>query len=92
MDGCNGCLLWHDILRIGDVNKCLNLKRCFMQRSKIGLLLAAAAAYGAYRFSKMTPEQKASLKTKGKDLLNKGLGGLGKFTGKSKVTPDGTGY
>ncbi len=63
-----------------------------MQRSKIGLLLAAAAAFGAYKYSKMSPEQKASLKTKGKDFLNKNLGGLSKFTGKGKTTPDGTGY
>jgi hypothetical protein len=61
-----------------------------MQRSKIGMLIAAAAAaYGAYKYSKMTPEQKASLKTKGRDLLNKGIG---RFGHKSKVTPDGTGY
>ncbi len=62
-----------------------------MQRSKIGMLIAAAAAaYGAYRYSKMTPEQRTGLKTKGKDLLNKGLG---RFHSKSKVsTPDGTGY
>jgi hypothetical protein len=60
-----------------------------MQRNKIGMLIAAAAAaFGAYKFSKMTPEQKANLKTKGKDLLNKGLG-----RHRSKVsTPDGTGY
>lgn len=62
-----------------------------MQGRKIGMLIAAAAAaYGAYKYSKMTPDQKASLKTKGKDLLNKGLG---RFHSKSKVsTPDGTGY
>ena len=33
-----------------------------MQRKGLGLLLAAAAAYGYYRYSKMSPEQKNSLK------------------------------
>jgi len=41
-----------------------------MNRRALGLL-AAAAAYGAYRYSKMTPEQKTSLKEKGKEYLNK---------------------
>ena len=40
-----------------------------MQKT-IGLLLVAAAAYGVYRFSKMSPDQKNSLKEKGRDLLN----------------------
>ena len=35
----------------------------------LGLLLAAAAAYGYYRYSKMTPEQKNNLRQKGKDFL-----------------------
>lgn len=44
-----------------------------MTRGKIGLLLgAAAAAYGVYRLSKMTPEQRNSLKTKGRNLVDKG--------------------
>jgi hypothetical protein len=49
-----------------------------MTRGKVGLLLAAgAAAYGAYRLSKMTPEQKSNLRTKGKDLFDKsGIGNL----------------
>ena len=47
-----------------------------MQRSLMGLLIAAAAAYGYQRFSKMTPEQKTSLKRKGKDLLDKNFSGL----------------
>lgn len=49
-----------------------------MIRGKVGLLIAAgAAAYGAYRLSKMTPEQKSNLRTKGKDLFDKsGIGNL----------------
>ncbi len=53
-----------------------------MQRNKLGLILAAAAAFGVYKYSKMTPEQKNSLKTKGKDFLDKNLGGLGNIFGK----------
>lgn len=63
-----------------------------MQKSKVGLLIAAAAAYGAYRYSKMTPEQKSKLKTKGKDFLDKNLGGLNNLFPKSKATPDGSGF
>ena len=53
-----------------------------MQRKGLGLLLAAAAAYGYYRYSKMTPEQKNSLKEKGKKFVNDNLGGLDKVFGK----------
>ena len=63
-----------------------------MQRSKVGLLLAAAAAYGAYRYSRMTPEQKNSIKTKGQDFLNKNLGGLKNLFNKTKATTNGSGY
>jgi hypothetical protein len=50
-----------------------------MTRGKIGLLLgAAAAAYGVYRLSKMTPEQRNSLKSKGKSVVDKGLHLFGK--------------
>ncbi len=63
-----------------------------MQRSKIGLLLAAAAAYGAYKYSRMTPEQKNGLKTKGKDFLNKNMGGLNNLFNKAKATTNGSGY
>ena len=63
-----------------------------MQRSKIGLLIAAAAAYGAYKYSKMTPEQKSTLKTRGKDFLNKNLGDLSNLFGKAKATTNGNGY
>jgi hypothetical protein len=63
-----------------------------MQRSKIGLLLAAAAAYGVYRYSKLTPEQKSSLKEKGKDFLNKNLGSVNNLFGKKKTAMNGNDY
>ena len=40
-------------------------------RKTLGLLLAAAAAFGIYKYSKMTPQQKKDLKEKGKDFLDK---------------------
>ncbi|MBK9464939.1 MAG: hypothetical protein IPN56_09145 [Chitinophagaceae bacterium] len=42
-----------------------------MQKVKWGLLLAAAAAYGVYRYTKMSPDQKNNLKQKGKSLWTK---------------------
>ena len=53
-----------------------------MQKKAIGLLLAAAAAYGYYRYSKMTPDQKKKMVSKGKELLNDNFGGIGDFFGK----------
>lgn len=46
-----------------------------MQRKLLGLLFAAAA-YGLYKYSRMSPEQKEDIKKKGSDML-KNLGGLG---------------
>jgi len=40
-------------------------------RKTLGLLLAAAAAFGIYKYSKLTPQQKKDLKEKGKDLWDK---------------------
>ncbi len=37
------------------------------------LLLAAAAAFGVYKYSKMTPEEKTRLKSRGKSFLDKNL-------------------
>ena len=55
-----------------------------MQKKAIGVLLAAAAAYGYYRYSKMTPDQKKRMMQKGKDLLNDNFGGIGDFFASSK--------
>jgi hypothetical protein len=61
-----------------------------MTRGKLGLLLAAgAAAYGAYRVSKMTPEQKNNLRTKGKDFIDKNFSGLGNLFGKKTAGTNG---
>jgi hypothetical protein len=60
-----------------------------MQRGKIGLLLgAAAAAYGAYRLYKMTPEQRNNLKTRGRDFAEKNLG-LSRFLSKKTAAANG---
>ena len=57
-----------------------------MLRNKTGLLLAGLAAFGYYKYSKMTPEQKNSLIERGKGLLHKNFGGLENIFGK-KATP-----
>jgi hypothetical protein len=56
-----------------------------MQRKLLGLLFAAAA-YGFYRYSKMTPEEKTDLKKRGKEFLDKNMGGVGNILGKKPVT------
>jgi len=63
-----------------------------MQRKGLGLLLAAAAAYGYYRYKKMTPDQKNSLKEKGKKFMNDNLSGLGKVFRKKQGPVTGSGY
>ena len=56
-----------------------------MQRKLLGLLFAAAA-YGLYRYSRMTPEQKSDIKKRGKDFLDKNVGDVGNMFGKKPVT------
>lgn len=63
-----------------------------MQRKGLGLLLAAAAAYGYYRYSKMTPEQKNGLRQKGKDFVDKNLGGVKNMFGKKTPAANGDSY
>jgi len=63
-----------------------------MQRKGLGLLLAAAAAYGYYKYSKMTPEQKNGLKDKGKKFVDKNFGGLGNLFGKKNTPTTSNGY
>ena len=56
-------------------------------RRTLGLLLAAAAAFGIYKYSKLTPEQKKDLKEKGKDFWDKKVKMGNPFT---KKKPAGT--
>lgn len=64
-----------------------------MQRKGLGMLLAAAAAYGYYKYSKMSPQQKTDLRTKGKSFLDKQLGGLGNIFGRRTTnTNTNSGY
>ena len=64
-----------------------------MQRKGLGMLLAAAAAYGYYKYSKMSPQQKTDLRTKGKSFLDKQLGGLGNIFGRRMTnTNTNSGY
>jgi hypothetical protein len=55
------------------------------------LLLLGAAAFGAYKYSKMTDQQKKDLVDKGKKLVNDNFGGLGKMFGKKTTTTAGPG-
>jgi hypothetical protein len=56
------------------------------------LLLLGAAAFGAYKYSKMSGQQKKDLLDKGKKLMNDNLGGLGNVFGKtSGVQANGSG-
>lgn len=54
-----------------------------MQRKLLGLLFAAAA-YGIYKYTRMTPEEKENLKRKGGDLL-KDLSGVRNHTADNKM-------
>jgi len=54
-----------------------------MQRKLLGLLFAAAA-YGIYKYTRMTPEQKENLKRKGGDIL-KDLSGVGTHPADKKM-------
>ena len=53
-----------------------------MRRNGLGLLLAGLAAYGYYRFSKMSAADKTAMKQKAKKMLNDSLGSFGNLFGK----------
>ena len=50
------------------------------------LLLLGAAAFGAYKYSKMSDQQKKDLLDKGKKMVNDNLGGLGNMFGRKTIT------
>lgn len=50
------------------------------------LLLLGAAAFGAYKYSKMSDQQKKDLLDKGKKLVNDNLGNLGNVFGRTAVS------
>ena len=54
------------------------------------LLLAGAAAYGAYRLSKMSAQERTDLVSKGKKLVTDNLGNLKNAFGKQGSTPNPT--
>ena len=55
-----------------------------------GLLLAGAAAYGLYKLSKLSAEERNDLVNKGKKLVNDGLSGLKeKFSSGSEGSENG---
>jgi hypothetical protein len=64
-----------------------------MRRPGLGsLLLLGAAAFGAYKYSKMSAQQKADLKDKGKRFVDENLGGLkSAFGGRRGETPNTAG-
>ena len=51
------------------------------------LLLLGAAAFGAYKYSKMSDQQKKDLVNKGKRLVNDNLGKVNNMLGKKSSTP-----
>jgi len=67
----------------------LNNYKNLIMRKTIGLLLGAAAAYGIYKYSKLSASEKNELKARGKDFLDKQLGDLGSMFGKKYSTSNG---
>lgn len=63
-----------------------------MNRRGLGLLLAGAAAYGYYKYSKMTPQEKSDLKARGKSFVDKNLGGLRNLFSRKPATVNTAGY
>ena len=56
-----------------------------MQNKSIGVLLVAAAAYGLYKYKKMSAEEKRELMAKGRDFMDRKLG-LGNLFGKKNAS------
>ncbi|HVE62137.1 MAG: hypothetical protein ABR503_02270 [Chitinophagaceae bacterium] len=63
-----------------------------MARRGLGtLILAGLAAFGYYKYSKMTDQQKRDLKEKGKKFVDENLGGLKNVLGKKGETQQASG-
>ncbi|HEY1115726.1 MAG TPA: hypothetical protein VGE66_19315 [Chitinophagaceae bacterium] len=63
-----------------------------IRRSSMGgLLLAGLAAFGAYKYSKMSEDEKRRLMDKGKRLVNDNLGNLKNTLGGQRANMSGTG-
>ena len=63
-----------------------------IRRSSMGgLLLAGLAAFGAYKYSKMSEDEKRRLMDKGKKLVNDNLGSLKNSFGGQRENLAGTG-
>ena len=54
-----------------------------------GLLLAGLAAFGAYKYSKMSEDEKRRLMDKGKKLVNDNLGNLKNTLGNQRGRTEG---
>lgn len=60
-----------------------------MAKTSLGsLLVAGAAAYGLYKLSKMSAEERNGLVQKGKQMVSDNLGGLKNVFGKNGSSPD----
>ena len=58
-----------------------------------GLLLLGVAAFGAYKYSKMSDQQKKNLMDKGKKFVDDNFGGLKNiFVKKTQAATSGGGY
>jgi hypothetical protein len=63
-----------------------------MRKPGLGsLLLLGAAAFGAYKYSKMSDQQKSDLKNKGKKFVDENLGGIKNIFGDRRGTPNTAG-
>ena len=67
---------WYDILYYFPAKPLFNFKILVMKGGIASLLLAGAAAYGYYKYSKMSDEEKRQLLEKGKKFVNDNLGVL----------------
>lgn len=59
-----------------------------MRKGITPLLLAGLAAFGYYKYSKMSEEEKNNLKEKGKKFFDENLGGLKNMFGQKETAQD----